>query len=61
MLLVSAAAFAELRFLDWGSFLPALGAAALWLAGGGLLLGAALWLSPWRLPFMQPARGEPGA
>jgi hypothetical protein len=55
-LFASAAAFAALRFLDWEQFFPALGAAALWLLIGGLLLGAALWLSPWQLPFMQPAR-----
>ena len=55
-MLASAAAFAEVRFVEWESFFPAAGTAALWLLGGGLLLGAALWLSPYRLPFMQPAR-----
>ncbi|HYO87273.1 MAG TPA: hypothetical protein VER79_01425, partial [Candidatus Limnocylindrales bacterium] len=55
-LLVSAALFAEVRFLRWIDFFPAVGAAALWLIAGGLLLGAALGLSPWRLPFMQPRR-----
>ena len=51
LMLLSAAAFAQVRFNEWWDFFPAAGLATLLMLGGIGMLGLALWQTPYRLPF----------